>query len=490
MTNSDKALIIDSLNLPFNEFYKKCFTVLTGIIFKDAPYIDILLDGFNKIYKQDIENLSIQVSPRLGKTLSCNIFCIYTILNNPTSQFIIVSSNYRLIQRSATFIRECIRKLLPATKSGFSLSRADASKASISIVDKAQNPRGSIFLSTAESALLGVGAGSSDNDGFSGAIILDDLSNSSIINSAVYRESLEGIFETTILSRRNRNCSVIQIAQRLHIDDFSNYFINKSPLVGHIHSITIPLENELGVICAPAIYTKTRVEQLKKNPIVFATMYQQNPYEDLNSIFLNAHFIRKAEVIKLKEFDTIFITADTAYTSKNKNDASVAFVIGIKNEDIYLIDYFQIREEWNNLKLEFNKLIIKYKNLDNYNGCFIENKASGISLIQELNRLGYNIHKLEPASILEDNTLGNDKVSRAVSILEYINDHKLHIPDDLETGDFLVDKIISEIISFPNGAHDDCVDALVYAYLVIFKKFGLFNKYEGEYFINLIRRLP
>ena len=81
-------------------------------------------------------------------------------------------------------------------------------------------------------------------------------------------------------------------------------------------------------------------------------------------------------------------------------------------------------------------------------GFYVEDKASGQSLIQELrNQSGMAVIPVK---------VGNDKVSRLNAVLPLIEGGRVFLPDEAQW----LDSFMDEAQSFPNGKHDDMIDAL------------------------------
>ncbi len=81
-------------------------------------------------------------------------------------------------------------------------------------------------------------------------------------------------------------------------------------------------------------------------------------------------------------------------------------------------------------------------------GIYIEDKASGQSLLQELNR--------ESGVSVIPYKVVNDKVSRLAAVLPLIEGGRVFIPS---TANWL-DAFHNECQTFPSGTHDDMVDAM------------------------------
>ena len=93
----------------------------------------------------------------------------------------------------------------------------------------------------------------------------------------------------------------------------------------------------------------------------------------------------------------------------------------------------------------------RYWNPDNV---LIEAKATGITLQQELRRLGIPVTMYSPGG----RRAGQDKVSRANSIAPILESGMVWAPDTE-----WAEELIEECAAFPNGDHDDLVDSTTQA---------------------------
>ena len=82
--------------------------------------------------------------------------------------------------------------------------------------------------------------------------------------------------------------------------------------------------------------------------------------------------------------------------------------------------------------------------------CIVEKKASGQSLIQDMRRAGLPVKEYLP---------DRDKVSRVYAASPMIESGRVWLPKNKRWADDLV----TELLQFPNSAHDDQVDALTMA---------------------------
>ena len=82
--------------------------------------------------------------------------------------------------------------------------------------------------------------------------------------------------------------------------------------------------------------------------------------------------------------------------------------------------------------------------------CIVEKKASGQSLIQDMRRGGLPVQEYLP---------DRDKVSRVYAASPMIESGRIWLP----SGKPWADDLVTELLQFPNAAHDDQVDAMTMA---------------------------
>jgi predicted phage terminase large subunit-like protein len=190
-----------------------------------------------------------------------------------------------------------------------------------------------------------------------------------------------------------------------------------------------------------------RIERL--NPREFAALYQQSPYiEGGNIIKADWWKFYDPEIINPTNFSAIIIAADTAFKKTETADYSVFLVGGLATDgDIYIIDRVKGRYDFPELKQKAVHLNTKYRG-KGLRGLYIEDKASGQSLIQEL--------KHESGVSVIAYKVNADKVARAHTVTPLIEGGRVWLPQ----GAHWVDDFIDATVSFPSAVHDDDVDAL------------------------------
>ena len=197
------------------------------------------------------------------------------------------------------------------------------------------------------------------------------------------------------------------------------------------------------------------LEDLKRrerlNPREFASLYQQQPYIQGGNLIRTDWWRSYPEDLKPESFTTLVIAADTAFKKSESADYSVFVVAGMdKTGDIYIVDIVRGKYDFPELKQRMIQLNNAWRGRG-LRAIYIEDKASGQSLIQELKR--------ESGVSVIPYKVVTDKVARVNAILPLIEGGRVFLPES----SVWLDDFADECVSFPNGNHDDQVDAMTIA---------------------------
>jgi predicted phage terminase large subunit-like protein len=162
------------------------------------------------------------------------------------------------------------------------------------------------------------------------------------------------------------------------------------------------------------------------------------------AVFSRAWFKTFREPPRMK---SIIQSWDTAFKEGEENDYSVCSTWGEADNGYYLLDLWRQRVPYGDLKRQAIALEAKWKP----EIVLIEDKASGQSLIQELQR--------DTAIPLRAVKVDRDKLSRAHAVSGLVESGRVFLP---EATQWLSDWL-DEVTAFPNAAHDDQVDSLTQA---------------------------
>jgi len=188
-------------------------------------------------------------------------------------------------------------------------------------------------------------------------------------------------------------------------------------------------------------------------------LYQQNPVLKSGNIFNSDNW---RWYIRLPAIRYKFIVVDTAQKKNNWNDFTDFQCWGHGYDNcIYLLDHVHDRIEAPELRKLAEAFYQKHdtKRIEPddplLRGIWIEDKSSGIGLIQELRKKKLKVNAI-PRSV--------DKIQRAFDTTPYISAGQVFLNEDVNK----VGVILGESVVFPNGLHDDAIDNVMNAIDVAF----------------------
>jgi predicted phage terminase large subunit-like protein len=456
----------------FSTWFRCLFRLIENTPFIVEPLHDGLFEYFDKLYNQEVTRLNINVPPRSGKTTLATYLVVYALTKNPKSNIIYTSFSQTLLNDIASRVKDILenpiyKSLYPSSMNyqeeetspidDFWLDylKKESGKNTYSTKRITTSQGGICLFSSIGSQITGYGAGIRNGKGFTGALIIDDANKPADIRSQVMREKVVRYFEETLLSRLNKSdVPIVNIQQRLHLEDLSGVLQERYGF----ETLKRALIDKDGKCQLPSQYTPERIAELKVNNYMFLSQYQQEPIV-LGGQVIKREWFKYYNPTQEYKYQRLIIAADTAMKVKEYNDYSVFLVGGItQNNHLHLIE--MLRGKWEAPELKRNALALfeKYKYNENTgigcSGIYVEDKASGTGLIQELSRAGAPIVGL---------TTDKDKLTRLEGVLTYIASGQVLLPYDDTYG--FNPELLSECEAFTRDdshAHDDIVDALVY----------------------------
>ena len=394
LTDFEHAQLISDLQSSFLLFARTFYPLLTGREFilssppgRESHFITIARE-LVKCAKLETLRLVINVPPGHGKSLMLAMWVAWCLARNPDSRFLYISYSQTLAATHTDTIRRII--MLREFKLLFNVELRTDSKAKDFFQTTAGGAVGAFGSS---GAITGRDAGLPNLNRFSGALIMDDMHKPDEVHSDLVREGVITNYRETILQRiRGINVPMIFIGQRLHEADLAQYLIDGKD-GSEWQTVILKSIDDAGNALYPEAFPLKMLRTRQENDIyVFASQHQQNPQPAGGAIFKEKWFL---ELDEMPEILATFITADTAETSKDYNDATVfsfwgvyeVLVAGQKTGAMALhwLDCMEIRVEPKDLKSEF---------LSFYGDCMlfdvkplfaaIEKKSTGVTLVSVL----------------------------------------------------------------------------------------------------------
>lgn len=400
-----------------------------------------ICDALMKVYRGETKRLIINVPPRYSKTeLAVINFMAWCFGKAPDSEFIHVSYSATLAANNASQTRNLVledsyKRVFPNVK----LREDSKAKDDWRTVDG-----GVCYSQGTGGTITGFGAGKL-RDSFGGAIIIDDPHKASEARSDTIRKSVIEWFQNTLESRTNSpDTPIIVIMQRLHEEDLAGWLLNGGN-GEEWEQLELSAIQPDGTALWPAKHTIEDLNRMElAAPYVFSGQYRQRPSPPAGGFFKPDNI----EIVDALPADIVKqVRAWDLASSENEGDWTVG-VREAKGGDGYTYIMDVQRGQLGPDGVE--KRIKQTADLDG--------KSVSIRLPQDPGQAGKSqaknfITKLA-GFIVKAETVSGDKITRAQPFAAQVNVGNVKMLRGEWNKPF-----IEELRNFPNGKHDDQVDA-------------------------------
>lgn len=472
----DKELELQLKREVFKESYYEFFKWSFGLLFPNEKYEDTfhikyLCDLYQleieRIIRRDEKNqdIIVNIPPRTSKSLITSVCLLaWMWVKDPTMPMIAVSFDEELSLLNAQYSKDIIKSDEYQSLFGdlFQI-RGDADSKGYFMNDK-----GGFRLSKT------TGANITGHKGM--VIVVDDPSNPKLAESEVHRKATIQYYTRSLYNRltpANLGIRII-IMQRLHEDDLTGYLLKTNP--NDYKHICLPAEierevevegrkniNEVKPIELKSQYVKGLLDPIRLGLKVlqgfrkvlgsrgYSGQYDQKPSPDEGGILKKDWFeeIDPSTLTRDVINEPIHFIIDSAYTSDTENDPTAIMTCFKKGNYLYVLDVCERWLEFPDL-IKFIKIHVQSFQYTSDSKIFIEGKASGKSIVQQLrNETTLNIIEIEGVD--------KDKVTRANGIAPICESKRVKCV----AGPY-ISHFKEQIASFPVGLHDDMVDCLVH----------------------------
>jgi predicted phage terminase large subunit-like protein len=312
-------------------------------------------------------------------------------------------------------------------------------------------------------------------------IIIDDPQKPQEVLSEALRNKVTDWLPNTLLTRLNDKGTgtIILVAQRIHMSDLSGFLMNERkgwhvlslPAIAEVDEEIQIGENKFyhrkaGEALHPARESAAALERLKQElgPDVFAAQYQQSPVP-IGGNMIDPSWIRyytPSELPHRTARSKIIMTIDTAAKDGARNDYSAILILQLEDGVFHVRDVIRRRFQYPLLRSTVIELTKQYKP----DWVLIEDASTGVALQQELKPL------LRRPVVLV-------KVEQNKALRLYVQQHKFAAGlVRLPKGSPFTNDFLRELLTFPEGPHDDQVDALTLALNYKFSTYTLDNVRE------------
>ena len=391
-------------------------------------------------HKTDRNILIISMPPQHGKSMCLTeTLPSYYLGNHPSDRVIEVSYGDDLAQG---FGRRNKEKIIEFGKELFNIELSRTSDTDFEI----KNTKGTMI---SKGIMAGITGKSAE------LIIIDDpIKNKQEAESRTYRDRVWEEFLNSVYTRLSANGIIILIMTRWHEDDLAGRLLSTLP--NKCKEINIPLEAEDNDILGRAKGDSLFPEIGKNNAWLkdFKTVYtSKEGSRSWNALMQGKPTAQEGNMIKRKwwqYYDTlptmiqIVMSVDATFKDSDTSDCVAIQIWGKRAADMYLIDSVNEIMDFPTTVQTIIDLKAKYPNTSSI---FIEDKANGSAIISVLRRKIPGIIPIQP---------DGGKVSRVNAISGAIEAGNVFLPNGKQfTFDF-----VDQCSKFPNGTHDDMVDAM------------------------------
>ena len=202
--------------------------------------------------------------------------------------------------------------------------------------------------------------------------------------------------------------------------------------------------------------------QQRLDPLGFAALYQQRPTV-ADGVLFRRETIQMYHPEDLPADLRIYCSSDHAVATGQRNDYTVMFKVGVdRQNNIWVLDCFRA-------KVSADKAVEAML-------AMASGKQKPLLWWAERGHISKSIGPFLRKRMLETGTYINlvevtpavDKEQRAQSIVARVAMGKVYFP----IGKMWTEKVVNEMLAFPNGLHDDAVDALAYIGLGLQSQFA------------------
>lgn len=316
---------------------------------------------------------------------------------------------------------------------------------------------------------VGIGSGLTGRP-LDGLVIDDPFADAEQADSEYYRDKVWDWWQAVGSTRLAPGAPVIVILTRWHEDDLAGRLVAAED--GHLWRVinipamadhkpeqneTDPLGREPGQWLNSARgRTPEQWEAIKvrSGSRVFNALYQGRPSPDTGNVWQRPWWRRYDRLLwsldvdghYLVECDEMIQSWDMAFKDTKGSDFVVGQVWARRGANVYLLDQVHKRLSFTDTITSFQALTTRWPQAT---AKYVEDKANGTAVIDTLKSKISGIVPVNPTE---------SKYARANAVAPFIEAGNVWLPEG-GVALFDADGLVDEAASFPNGAHDDQVDA-------------------------------
>ena len=416
------------------------FTEYTLPQYETAPHHRLIAHKLQQVESGEISRLAIFVPPRHGKSeLASRRFPAWYLGRHPDRQIITASYNADLASDFGRDVRNIVGSADFQNVFGITLA-TDSQAANRWHTNKG----GSYVAAGVGTAITGRGAH---------VLLIDDpVKDRADADSELVRKATWDWYRSTAYTRLMPGGAVILIQTRWHEDDLAGRLLDS----GEWEVLSLPalaeeddpLNRQVGEALWPQWYDREELEHTRSvvGDREWSALFQQKPQADEGAYF-KREWLRFYRDIPPNL--TYWGGSDYAVTA-NGGDYTVHGVIGVTaDQDIYIVDWWRGRETTEVWIEEFLRLAQKWKPARWAEEGGQIRRALDPFIVRRMKETHTYVTR-------EQFTPSRDKATRARAIQGRMSMGKVYLSADASwTGE-----LVTELLKFPFGKHDDQVDVL------------------------------
>jgi predicted phage terminase large subunit-like protein len=413
------------------------FTKYTNPTYQAADHHRLIADKLEAVERGEINRLMITMPPRHGKSeLASRRFPSWYIGRNDNKQIIAASYNSDLANDFGREVRNIVNS--PEFNKLFKAELSPDSKAA----NRWHTDKGGMYVAAGVgTAITGRGAD---------ILLIDDpFKDRQEADSEITRQRVWDWYTSTAYTRLMPGGAIIVINTRWHDDDLSGKLLVEQDNGGDKWELlSLPAIDSKCNPLWPEWYPLERLEQIKSVLPArdWNALYQQNPIPDDGDYFKAAWF---GEYDELPDNLRMYGASDYAVTDGD-GDFTEHGVVGVDgSNNVYVADWWSgqtTSDVWIDAKCD---LILKYSPHCWFGEAGVIKRAIEPYMMRRMQEREAYCRIEWMASI-------SDKPSRARPIQALASMGKVFFPKNA----LWKDRLISQMLRFPAGKHDDAVDVM------------------------------
>jgi phage terminase large subunit-like protein len=406
------------------------------------------LENIEQNGDRDYKVLLVFVPPRHGKSELCSInFPAWYLGRNPDKEIITVSYSAELAQDFGSKTRSIVSgEVYPHIFNGITLKEDEQAKA------KWRTSKGGSYTS--------VGVGGAITGRGANVLLFDDpIKNREEAESEVYREKVWQFFTSTAFTRLEPRGVVVVILTRWHLDDLAGRILKNPELskrckIIHFPAIATKQETyrQAGESLWPERYNLEALDEIKNTigPYDWESLYQGSPVFTERQEFKPEWWKYKTETEVEAMSCNRFLTIDTAISKASSADYTGFCDNRVNRENFWHLKAWRMRLGAE----ELVDAIFALHTRNQYDKIGIEKTIYLDALKPYLDEKQRQRNIFLPIVELKHNQTQKEVRIRGL-IPRYATHSVFHIQGEVKA-------LEEEMMSFPQGTHDDVLDATAY----------------------------